>query len=64
MGKAESALREPPEQASAKLAALQEKEKSLHVFFREMVPGFTKINQSRSEIAALRESSLKLLSSK
>lgn len=64
MGKAESALREPPEQASAKLAALQEKEKSLHVFFREIVPGFTKINQSRSEIAALRESSLKLLSSK
>jgi hypothetical protein len=64
MGKAESALREPPEQASAKLAALQEEEKSLHVFFREMAPGFTKINQSRSEIAALRGSLSKLLSSK
>jgi hypothetical protein len=64
MSKAESALREPPEQANAKLVALQEQEKSLHVFFREMAPGFTKINSARSEIAASRKALLNLLPSK
>src|SRR5271156_5302784 len=52
MRNAESALREPPEQASAKLVVIQEREKSLHVFFREMTPGFMKINKTRSDIAA------------
>jgi hypothetical protein len=64
MGKAESALREPPEQASAKLTALQEQEKSLHVFFREMAPGFTNINKSRLEIAVSRRTLLSLLPAK
>lgn len=64
MDKAESALREPPEQASAKLKELQEQEKSLHIFFREMSPGFTNINKSRLEIAASRRTLLNLLPAK
>ena len=64
MDKAESALREPPEQASEKLKALQQQEKSLHIFFREMAPGFTNINKSRLEIAVSRRALLNLLPSK
>jgi hypothetical protein len=64
MDKAESALREPPEQASAKLKVLQEQEKSLHIFFREMAPGFTNINKSRLEIAESRRRLLSLLPAK
>jgi len=64
MGKAESTLREPPEQADAKLTALQEQEKSLHIFFREMAPGFTNINKSRLEIAVSRRRLLSLLPAK
>jgi hypothetical protein len=64
MGKAESALREPPEQAGAKLKALQEQEKSLHIFFREMAPGFTNINKSRLEIAAASKTLLSVLPAK
>ncbi len=61
MDKAESALLESPEQASAKLKALQEQEKSLHIFFREMAPGFTNINKSRLEIVVSRRTLLNLL---
>jgi hypothetical protein len=59
-----SALRQPPAQAAAKLVAIQEQEKSLPLFFREMTPGFTKINKTRSDIAAARASLLNLLPSK
>jgi hypothetical protein len=64
MGKAESALRERPEQAGANLTELQEQEKSLHIFFREMAPGFTNINKSRLEIAAARRALLRILPAK
>lgn len=64
MAQAERALREPPDQADAKLSMLQEKEKLLHVFFREITPGFMRINKRRSEIAAARRMLLNALASK
>jgi len=64
MGKAESALREPPEQASTNLTALQEREKSLHIFFREIAPGFTNINKARLDIAVSRRTLLGILRTK
>jgi len=64
MNDAVSALRQPPAQAAEKLVAIQGQEKSLHPFFREMTPGFMKINKTRSDIAASRAKLLNLLSSK
>lgn len=52
---AESALRLPPQQVEDRLRALQESVKTLHPFYRDTTPSFTKINNARAEVQAARE---------
>ncbi len=64
MAAAEAALRLAPEQVQDRLRALQESVKTLHPFYRETTPSFTRINDSRVEVQAAREKLLNTLSSK
>jgi hypothetical protein len=59
MGVAEATLRLPPEQAQDRLRALQESVKTLHPFYRDTTPSFTKINDARAEVQAAREKLLR-----
>jgi hypothetical protein len=64
MGAAGAALRLPPDQAQDRLRALQESVKTLHPFYVEMIPSFTKINDARAEVKAARENLLHALVTK
>jgi hypothetical protein len=64
VGAAEMALRLSPEQAQERLRSLQESVKSLHPFYRDTTPSFTRINEARAEVQAKREALLKTLSGK
>ena len=64
MGAAGAALRIPPEQAQDRLRALQESVKTLHPFYRETTPSFTRINDARTEVRAAREEMLRALGSR
>jgi hypothetical protein len=64
IGAAEDALRIPPEQATDRLAALRESVNSLHPFYRRAMPSFTRINESRAEVQAARQTLLNALSAK
>jgi hypothetical protein len=59
MGVAEATLRLPPEQAQDRLRALQESVKTLHPFYRDTTPSFTRINDARAEVQAAREKLLR-----
>jgi len=48
MSEAMGALRLPPAQAEDRLRALQEAVKTLHPFYRETTPSFTRINEARA----------------
>ena len=61
MGAAGAALRLPPAQAADRLKALQESVKSLHPFYQQTTPSFTKINGARIEVQAAREKLLHAL---
>jgi hypothetical protein len=61
---AQEALNLPPEQASDRLAALREAVNALHPFYRETMPSFTRINESRAEVLAARNTLLNTLSVK
>jgi hypothetical protein len=61
MGAAGAALRLPPGQAADRLKALQESVKSLHPFYQQTTPSFTKINDARMEVQAAREMLLQAL---
>jgi hypothetical protein len=63
MGAAEATLRLPPEQAQDRLHALQESVKTLHPFYRETTPSFSRINDARTEVQAAREKLLQTISS-
>src|SRR5690348_2991761 len=62
IGTAEDALRIPPAQATDRLAALRESVNSLHPFYRRAMPSFTRINESRAEVQAARQTLLNALS--
>jgi hypothetical protein len=62
MAAAQSALRLPPEQVEDRLRALQESVKTLHPFYRDTTPSFTKINHARAEVRAARETLLRTVS--
>ncbi len=64
MAAAGAALRLPPEQAEDRLRALQASVKTLHPFYRETTPSFTKINDARAEVKAARENLLHALVAK
>jgi hypothetical protein len=59
MGVAKATLRLPPEQAQDRLRALQESVKTLHPFYRDTTPSFTRINDARAEVQAAREKLLR-----
>jgi hypothetical protein len=61
---AEEVFRQPPDQAAEKLKALQTQVSSLPWFFRQTMPSFTKPNEARVEIAAVRRQLLQALASK
>ena len=58
MGTAEATLRLAPDQAQDRLRALQESVKTLHPFYRETTPSFTRINEARAEVQAARQALL------
>jgi hypothetical protein len=60
---AEETLRLPPDQARDKLKALQDSVKTLHIFYRQATPSFTRINDARAEVQAAREKLLRAVSS-
>lgn len=60
---AEAALHLPPAQARDRIAAIQARINTLHPFFRETTPTFTKLNDARAEIEAYRQKLLKALGS-
>lgn len=62
MAAAESALRLPPAQVEDRLRALQESIKTLHPFYRDTTPSFTRINHARAEVQTARETLLSTVS--
>jgi hypothetical protein len=60
----ESALRLPPDQASARLKALQESVGQLHPLFRAAIPQLERINAARQEVANARRDLLRVLATK
>jgi hypothetical protein len=64
MASAEQAMRHNPVKTSAQLPALQEAMSTLNPIYREMAPSFSKINESRMQVATTREKLLLLLGGK
>ncbi len=64
MNSAEEALRLPPEQASERLKTLQASVKTLHPFFQQIIPSFTRVNDVRVEVQAARQKLLQAVSAK
>jgi hypothetical protein len=64
MHSAEEGLRLPPETAGERLNGLQAAVKTLHPFFQEVTPSFTRINDARVEVQTARTQLLKALESK
>ena len=62
MASAEEALRLPPEQASERLKTLQASVKTLHPFFQQIIPSFTRVNDARGEVQAARQKLLQAVS--
>jgi hypothetical protein len=64
MTSAEDALRLPPEAASELLKTLQDSVQTLHPFFRQIIPSFTRVNGARVEVQAARQKLLQAIASK
>src|SRR6266404_6270660 len=64
MAAAQAALRLPPQQAQDRLKALQDSVKTLQPFYKQTTPSLTRINDSRAEVQATRETLLNTLSAK
>jgi hypothetical protein len=64
MNSAEEALRLPPEQATERLKTVQDSVRTLHPFFRDTTPSFSRINDARIEVQTARAQLLKALASK
>jgi hypothetical protein len=63
MAAAEETLHQPVEEARGKLKSLYDSVKTLHPFFQDTIPSFTKINDARAEVQAAREKLLQALAS-
>jgi hypothetical protein len=61
MGRAAEALRLPPDAAAQPLQALQQSTQSLHPFFRDIIPSFSRVNDARRELQAARQKLLQSL---
>ena len=64
MALAEEALRLPPHVASERLRALQDSVKTLHPFFRDIMPSLTRVNDARFEVQAAREQVIKAITAR
>jgi len=64
MNSAEEALRLPPDAARERLKILQNSIQTLHPFFQQTIPSFSRINDARVEVQAARAQLLKALASK
>lgn len=61
MSSAEQAMRQSPAKTAEQLASLQKSMASLNPLYREMIPSFAKINESRTQVAMAREKLLTLI---
>ena len=64
MNSAEEVLRLPPAAASERLKTLQDSVKTLHPFFQQTTPSFSRVNEARVEVQTARAQLLKALASK
>jgi hypothetical protein len=64
MNSAEEALRLTPDAARERLKILQDSIQTLHPFFQQTIPSFSRINEARVEVQAARVQLLKSLASK
>jgi hypothetical protein len=64
MDEVASALRVPPMESRAKLAALREREKTLNPLLQSVIPNFEKTNTAREEVQTARDEAIKALRNK
>jgi len=64
MNSAEEALRLPPDKASERLKTLQDSVQTLHPFFRQITPSFTRVNDARVEVQVARAQLLRAIGAK
>jgi recombinational DNA repair ATPase RecF len=64
MKAAEEALRESPDAAQSRLQFLEREVQRLHPFYREVMPSFTRINDSRKQVLDARQRLLSALNSR
>jgi len=64
MNSAEEALRLAPEAASERLKILQNSIQTLHPFFQQTIPSFSRVNEARVEVRDARAQLLKALAGK
>lgn len=64
MNSAEETLRLPPDAASERLKTLQASVKTLHPFFQQVMPSFTRVNEARIEVQTARAQLLKAIAAK
>ena len=64
MSSAEEAMRQTPSKTAAQLPVLQKSVESLNPVYRELIPSFPKMNESRTQVAAARQKLLLLIAPK
>ena len=64
MNSVEETLRLPPDAAGERLKTLQDSAKTLHPFFRDLIPSLTRINETRIETQAARQKLLQAVAAK
>jgi hypothetical protein len=64
MNSAKEALRLPPDAASPRLKVLQDSVHTLHPFFQQIIPSFSRVNDARVAVQAAREKLLQAIASK
>jgi hypothetical protein len=64
MNSAEEALRLPPDAASERLKILHNSIQTLHPFFQQTIPSFSRVNDARIEVQAARRKLLQAVASK
>ncbi len=64
LNSAEEALRLPPDAARERLKTLQNSIQTLHPFFQQTIPSFSRVNDARVEVQAARQKLLQAVSAK
>lgn len=64
MNSAEEALRLPPDATSERLKTLQDSVGTLHPFFQQTIPSFSRVNDARIEVRVARQKLLQAVSAK